>query len=318
MFATGNKDFIVFHFMEYNSEPVVVGHIVLLDSDDETCTLTASVTSGFDKTVTVDDTSYMKLGKIYYWMGISEGHFWTPVTINSITNSTTMIVSYVPTNLDVGGVLSRYPGLAMRYVLNGSIYNMFLNCRGVESIYGGLTGQSGSCVGFSAGLIASSYFDGGYLYSLSPVIVGEGIDTNKFKGIHPGILGFYSDIIVYGYQWEGGTYMTNPQYISSIITSIGSNTLTDSLKNWTTNELSNKYVLITGGNGSGIFNKIVSNTSNTITLSANWNRSNRFTPSPYSQYAICDGGYITINCSNDIYYAAKVDTAGSISVTSEI
>lgn len=69
-------------------------------------------------------------------------------------------------------------------------------------------------------------------------------------------------------------------------TSTGSNTtstLKDTGKSWTVNQWAGARVTITGGTGSGAYANIVSNTSNTLTISGVWSGS---TPDNTSTYAI--------------------------------
>jgi hypothetical protein len=53
-------------------------------------------------------------------------------------------------------------------------------------------------------------------------------------------------------------------------TSVGASTLTDTSKNWTTNIAANGVVEIVSGTGQGQTAVVLSNTSNTLTISAPW------------------------------------------------
>ena len=77
----------------------------------------------------------------------------------------------------------------------------------------------------------------------------------------------------------------------------GDNTLQDTDKSWTVNELANKLVKITAGTGASQIRKISSNTSDTLTISLNWSTN----PSSDSQYiiygqesALSDGANLTL------------------------
>ena len=70
------------------------------------------------------------------------------------------------------------------------------------------------------------------------------------------------------------------------VTSSTNTTLVDSSKNWATNSLAGKYVVVVDGAAVGESRKILSNTSNTLTVVA-W----YINPSVTSIYRICDKVY---------------------------
>ena len=69
------------------------------------------------------------------------------------------------------------------------------------------------------------------------------------------------------------------------VTSATSNTLTDTSKSWATDIWKGRYVEITGGTGAGQIRLILSNTSDTLTLSASW----AVVPDSTSTYRIFGG-----------------------------
>lgn len=90
-------------------------------------------------------------------------------------------------------------------------------------------------------------------------------------------------------------------------TSSGSNTTTtvnDTSKAWTTNDFTDKIIIITGGTGAGQFNTIASNTSTEITVSNVWTT----TPDNTSTYTICDEGWLYF------YFNNSTEEAGAIRI----
>lgn len=76
--------------------------------------------------------------------------------------------------------------------------------------------------------------------------------------------------------------------------------LTDTSKSWTSNEYANKALIITGGTGAPLFRKIVSNTSDTITVSGSW------TLDATSTYTICEEGWMFFYFENSLAYAGAI------------
>ena len=70
-----------------------------------------------------------------------------------------------------------------------------------------------------------------------------------------------------------GSY-TSPNWTTSsqtgTFTSVGTNTLTDTSKSWTTNQFAGHGLELVNPYGSALYVEIVSNTSNTLTLAENW------------------------------------------------
>jgi len=73
-----------------------------------------------------------------------------------------------------------------------------------------------------------------------------------------------------GYVWRQERLDGDGSNITSKVTGATSNTLTDEAQSWTTNLYAGCYVYIIDGKGNGQRRLISSNTSNTLTLTSNW------------------------------------------------
>lgn len=83
-------------------------------------------------------------------------------------------------------------------------------------------------------------------------------------------------------------YLSDVVSVSSTATSGGNNTLSDSTKNWTTDEWADYRVKIVSGTGVGQWKRIISNTSNQLTVDSNWTTN----PDGTSVYNIIKTTYI--------------------------
>lgn len=101
---------------------------------------------------------------------------------------------------------------------------------------------------------------------------------------------------------------------SGTASSGGASTLTDSSKNWATNQWTNSKIIITAGTGKGQERSISSNTATAITVSTNWTTN----PDNTSVYKVCgndDYLYVTGNASTAFYRYSKSGNSWSTSPT---
>lgn len=98
------------------------------------------------------------------------------------------------------------------------------------------------------------------------------------------------------YNNDGSSALNNRSYFTNINTNFS--VLTDSRKNWTVDELKDKYVVFISGAGAGQSRRILSNTSNQITVLNNFIINIDRT----SQYIVVDSVHRFMTTPNTTYY----------------
>lgn len=94
---------------------------------------------------------------------------------------------------------------------------------------------------------------------------------------------------------------------SGTVDTATSASITDSSKSWTVNQYADKVLIITAGTNSGNFRKILSNTSDTITIDVTHeNGAFTVTPDGTSTYTICEEGWLFL------YLNVQTAQAGAI------
>lgn len=225
--------------------------------------LTTGVASAGEITLEVESTEDMiEDDYLTIWGNEGEGSDFG-IQIVEVIDSTHVTVDSMPRAYASGAYIGTLACAFFRASYN-SLFNF-----GVRYYSGLNTGQMGS------NLITPSFEYSNpngvtNKYNVLPVYVAENAGTN------PGIIGRLTTHFGYcnldvamacfleGYQPK----------LSGTATAWGESTLTDSTKNWTTNELVGKMVLITVGTGKtyfGNYGEIISNDATSFTISFPWN-----------------------------------------------
>ena len=91
----------------------------------------------------------------------------------------------------------------------------------------------------------------------------------------------------------------------------GNNTLTDTDKAWTTDELEDFLLVLTGGTGSGQEKRITSNDGTTITVESDWGTN----PSDDTTYEVRGAWDAILSTSEDIPHTDKIDIEKRVEIT---
>jgi len=249
--------------------------------------LTADATSGSDVTLTVASTVGFEAGSTYQIVGASaEGR--DELTVSSITDSTSMVVSDLPRNYATGALIGCQPST---FVYTRALFDTYCQLTCPIKVVGTDNAANYSNGGLTPLTVASSVDPDLWVnkYVLSPVLYASLL--NNLNG-QPSF-GMYYDTFMY---LSGLNGLTNEDTFSvgalDTGTSTGSNTTTtlnDTGKSWATDAYAGKVLIITLGTGVGQIKKIASNTATELTLAAGWVF--EATPGATSQYRICEEGY---------------------------
>ena len=250
-------------------------------------TLTSSITTGSNVTLTVSGTAGFDLLATYQIMG-AYGEGRDPVTISSIISPTQMIATSIARNYAADALIGISPSLFGQH--NSGTTGWTLN----SPLY---TVGTGNCTNYSSGTISAPKTITGVdpdirtgKYLLQPLLVDfswEGTASyasigfgynDEFLLQAPTVGLTLEDTFAYGKLDSGTSTGTNT-----------SGTLNDTSKTWTVNAYANKTIITTFGTAPGQIKKIASNTATTITLDVNYS----FNPSidNTTQYVICEEGY---------------------------
>ena len=285
-FFAVNKDFILIASSNYTGGAGFIPNLF----HTLVTTTTDSISAGSSVTIPVVSSSGFKVGNRYQILGQNyEGR--ERVTINSIPDSTSVVVASLATSYASGAYLGINPCPFGLWGPSAEGFHIFRPLNWYDS--SGTTSNSSSQWLYFTPIIDISQnpdmFPDNYAdeYVLFPGLFYS-YSTNR-----PGVWGYIKQYVLASYP--GGT---SPQQgtIFDIVgvsetapesgqaTSGGSTTLTDTNKSWSTNQWQNKWVVIVNGTGSGQSRKISSNTSDTLTVVTAWTTN----PDPNSVYRIVD------------------------------
>lgn len=250
---------------------VIFGHLPIRF---DTVLTNAEGTHGTAGTIWVASTAGLGVGKYVQIVGGTAGCDTTYIT--QMVDANNILVAALPRDYGTGSVLGS-PGSTFGIVgFGGTVATRWYPV----SFYG----DAGTTVG--TGYLTVTQISGPTVYAnlmhfskkyhLAPFIIAS--DSASSPGQ---ILGCYGTNIMYApYSYGYELYTENNDGSAPEVGNISyslANTLTDSRKSWTTNEHAGKFVSIISGTYAylggtyGASKKIVSNTSDTLTLDSNWN-----------------------------------------------
>jgi hypothetical protein len=236
-------------------------------------TTTGAITTGSSVNIPVVSSSGFKVGNSYQIHGVNyEGR--DRLKVDAIPDSTHITVASVPRNYASGAFFGQLPFPA--WTTNGWATLSFISSYNSSGITEVNVTFPMSAMLFYLG--PDNFADD---WPLGPVYMYNSVQ---------GVVGYYNK----GYLTIGpaatskDTVGVSPDKLEQgQATSGANNTLTDTSKAWTTNQFTDKFLLIISGTGLGQSRKIVSNTGTIITLQDNW----IVNPDATSVYRIADNFY---------------------------
>jgi hypothetical protein len=274
-----NKDFFLIWCTTATPADACVSVVgVLSEVYDTTLTTTTSgVSSGSSVTVPVVSSDGFLKGARYKLVGINlEGR--EVVTVSSITNSTNLVVSSLTYNYSSGAYIGKEPCpiFTQSAVSGPSLYYGFGYNSGYSTVDGTGKQTNPSTRLIPLDMLVNTYLDPEPTYNLYGLCPTHFVEYSLYSYI-----GYFNNLFkppIYaasntaydGIFMNGDLYTTKAQPILTVISGTVTNTITLGAVSWDTNELQNKIVIIAIGNSAGHTRKIISNTSDTITVGVNW------------------------------------------------
>jgi hypothetical protein len=284
-FIAANKDFIVCANATYSGGAAFIPNLfhTLLT------TTTDSISAGSSVTIPVVSSSGFKVGNRYQILGQNyEGR--ERVTINSIPDSTSVVVASLATSYASGAYLGINPcPFGLWSPGNNGMWHGFVPLSWYDS--SGTTTNS-NWLFFTPIIDSSQNADMWPDNYADEYILAPGLFYSQTSN-RSGLWGYTKEYLLASYP--GGTSPSQGTLFDIVgvssnspesgqATSGGNTTLTDTSKSWTTNQWQNKWIIIVNGTGVGQSRKISSNTSDTITVVTQWVTN----PDPNSVYRIVD------------------------------
>jgi hypothetical protein len=245
--------------------------------DTTLTTTTSGISSGSSVTIPVASSDGFFKGARYKLVGTNlEGR--EVVTVASITDSTNLVVSSLTYNYSSGAYIGKDPcPIITFYIISGPSFYYGFGYNSTYSTVDGTGNQTNATSRImSADIIVPTSIDPEETYNLYglchttlieyPGYNYVGYNNSIFKPpVAPGSHTAYDGIFM-----NGDLYTTNARPILTVTSGTATNTITLGAVSWDINELQNKIVIIAVGNSAGHTRKIISNTSDTITVGVNW------------------------------------------------
>lgn len=252
-------------------------------------TITQSVTSGNNKTIYLDSTAGIVPNS--KWIISTESTAGRCLTKVTSVDSDYVVVDYVGMNVPAGSKFMKFRSSYVLFSTNG-VYTISLPDYSTSSSSLSPCGEWSSALLIDSGIFP--YYNNYFIDFITgfPLLL-------KVYGNYTSLLNFITLDDNAMYIVPEGMNLTIPTdnvihydiVSQGTVSSATSNTLTDSSKNWTTNSLVGKYVILQSTKDC---KKITSNTSTTITVSPNFFS----TPSNGSSYIICEKSFYISNLNN--------------------
>lgn len=279
----GDKDFVfitpnvgVIAIAQYG---IMFGHIPVRFDNYIT---SAQGTAGTAGTITITASSGFGLGKRIQIAG-DEGC--DSLVITGAPDATTRLITALPRTYGAGAVIGA-PASTFGCGYVGS------NWWFPVSIWGDAGTTVGTTYLFAVGISSPAistinlYNEGKYY--LTPIFI-----VNASASTPGQILGILNNNFLYGltstimdmmiFNNDGSFPEVN------LITGVTANTISDATRSWTVNAHAGRFCCLTNAKGSGLIKKILSNTSDTLTVDSNWPAT--FYPSGGTEFKIVDTPY---------------------------
>lgn len=269
-------------------------------------TTTAGISSGSNVSVPVTSSTGFLAGKSYQIVSANgEGRDW--VTVGSIPDGTSLVINTISRTYTAGSKIGNSPEIFFVANASGQCQSAMQN-----DVIGTAASAANATYLYPPLINMHTFLNydwrGDQQHVLVPVFVVENTSTKE------SLLG-YMDTEMMLCPTASAPVTISPEDVYCITprdsgTSTGSNTsttLNDTGKTWTANAYASKYLVITGGAGSGQTRKIASNTATAITINTAWTT----TPDATSTYTVCDSAYRIIGAISQVQsnwaYCAKED-----------
>lgn len=289
-----NKDFLlIWSTQAYPGDNhVTIAGMLSGVFDTTLTTTTASGIAGSSVSMSVVSSTGFFVGAKYKVIGVAqEGR--EVVTIESITDTTHIVVANLVGNYDPGTYIGKEPCpiFQMRssngpsfYIATG--YSTYVTANGTAA-------QTSSNASYrTKEIIERTMLNPDPSYTLYGLCPAQYEEYNVYTPV-----GWLDNIYNYpvvpsssteydGIYMNGDLYLVRNQALSTV-SSGTTTTTTFTAVSWAVNEMQDKYVVIAVGNPAGHTRKIISNTSDTITVGVAWD----ITPANGDTAAVCDEVY---------------------------
>lgn len=277
----GDKDFVWIKTpsTSYQIGKMGFGHVPNQIFPTPKAVLAADSAAGESVTVTVDSTSGFVAGNYYRIVGTNtnkEGR--DKIQVESITDATHMVIVNMPRVYKTNAVIAPMP-----IIFGSTTYSKSSRDRLMvicwDDVVGNENGTSEDCLMietlfYHSALAADKISN---YYSLVPIVFRSSYGLYGYINSNILITEAISEDTVVGVCSSG-------KAIQGQASSGTDNTLVDSSKSWTVDELIGKYVAIIEGSGVGAVRKITDNDATSITVETNWDTN----PDATSIYRIVD------------------------------
>lgn len=256
---------------------------------------TSSITAGSSVNIPVISSSGFKVGNKYQIIGQDstspEGRY--QLTVESIPDSTSIVVTSLPVNFSSGAYFGQLPCPAGIFGSDVGYGDVITRMRPLNRITLSSTTSENTDVYLDA---VTPFYDtvGGWPDLVADEYILYPIMWHGSSATRIGNWGYSKQNFLLGYA--SATYLDTIGICSTapeggIASSGGTSTITDSSKSWTTDQWKDKWIILVNGTGSGQSRKILSNTDTVITVVTSWD-----TPPGASStvYRIVDESYRNI------------------------
>lgn len=260
------------------SHAITFGHIV---STPERPLINVQGTAGTAGTLTVATTS--GIGKGGFFTIIGADGYSDKLSVIEVIDSSTIIVDKLATNYGTGSIIGRPASLFFIHTPFGAYSTIYPCCAP------GDTGQGTSSQTITPSVLSTPGINSYQFYNEGKCILAPILAWYPAATAPGGFFGHIAHAFNGKYTTDNDALIANNDggfSTAGTAASAGDNTLIDSSKAWSANELTNKFCVITGGSGTaaGGIKKITGNDSTSITVDSNWH----IKPVSGSTYKIAD------------------------------
>jgi hypothetical protein len=279
----GNKDLLIYYTLDSTYYLSIVGHFNGNPfSELPLATLTADVLAGASVVVPVDTTEGLPINSTFVIVdpatGMRQG-----AQVIAINPGVSLTIAALANGYTTGSKIGWNPiGFAISGDQNIDGYSMAVASK--SSTGNGVNGANIANFGIPSGFPTVQSPTGFGLYSLG-FLQAHFLDDVFYLGMLPEYI-----------RTGGGArnailaVRDDRQFIVYSATSGSSNTLADTARTWTVNELAGKSAVVVGGTGLDQSRVILSNTATEITVRDNWATA----PTLGSTYIIADRSYLML------------------------
>jgi hypothetical protein len=296
---SGTKNLVVTHrigYTGYSTYNIMFGHIPKRFYTSPLATLTAPVVAGDGKTISLDNTTKFIPNQTYWIFGLA-GEGWDRIKVTSVDAGVSITGDGLTIGFATGAKIGAFPNM----FVGSSTGNLY--CTHARVVGTGGSALTATIIPFVPISVLSPDYSLGYaaaplstpgLYVLQPMLF---IDTTNDEAI-----GYSDNYILYAPVGTNDTIFgvtsDGKPLDTGTATDGSSKTLTCTGKGWGVNDYADKTVFIDSGTGAGYSRRIVSNTSEILTVNTQWD----ITPNNTSIFYIVDEVYRSVSAYPDVAY----------------